>query len=727
MKILLSGLAVSLVLIMAVGAKAEDADSRAAGLVKQMTQAEKLQLVFGYYATPSPKKGYAPPAEVIPYSAGFVPGIKRLNIPNQWETDAGLGVASHRTMPLPRLRTALPSGLATAATWNPELAYAGGAMIGHEARMSGFNVMLSGGANLLREPRNGRNFEYAGEDPYLAGIMAGTTIKGIQSNHIVATTKHFALNDQETSRQGISADIAPNDARQSDLLAFQIAIETGHPGSIMCSYNRINGVYACENDWLLNTVLKGDWGYKGYVMSDWGAVHSTIPAANAGLDQESGYLFDAVPYFSDAFTEAVADGHVSGARLDDMATRIVRSLIDEGVLENPVAGDHGAEIDYAADATVTQADAEQGIVLLKNTRGLLPLKARHIVVIGGHADVGVLSGGGSSEVYPHGAQVDGRILPNEGPNDFPGPMVWYPSSPVKALAAHSHARVTFNDGKDLKAAARAARGADVVIVFATQWTGEQIDAPSLTLPNNQDALIAAVTRANPKTVVVLETGGPVLMPWLDQAAAVVEAWYPGTSGGEAIARVLTGEVDPSGHLPASFPAAEAQLPRLKLDGDLADAHAHLDVDYRIEGAAVGYKWYDKKGLKPLFPFGYGLSYTTFKLSGLKAEAAGGTVHATASVTNTGARAGLAVAQIYVAGDGWEAPKRLGGWAKVALKPGETRAIEVTVDPRLLSTADGKQWVLKGGDYKVILATSAADPIATATVHLDGKTLDVAGH
>ncbi len=726
MKTIFSGLAASLTLLMAATTQAQDTDARADALVKQMTQAEKLQLVFGFYATPS-KKDYMPPAEVISHSAGFVPGIARLNIPNQWQTDAGLGVASHRTMEQPRLRTALPSGIATAATWNPEIALAGGQMIGNEARLSGFNVMLSGGANLLREPRNGRNFEYAGEDPYLAGIMAGTTIKGIQSNHIVATTKHFALNDQETNRHGISADITENDARQTDLLAFQIAIETGQPGSVMCSYNRVNGTYACENDWLLNTVLKSDWGYKGYVMSDWGAVHSTIPAALNGLDQESGYFFDASPYFGDAMKEAVADGHISEARLDDMARRIVRSLAADGVLDDPVKGDRGAEIDYKAHANVTQADAEQAIVLLKNTAGLLPLKAKRIAVIGGHADVGVLSGGGSSQVYPYGAPANGRILPNEGPNDFPGPMVWYPSSPLKALAAHSRARVTYADGKDLKAAVRAARGADVVVVFATQWTGEQIDVTSLNLPGDQDALITAVARANPKTVVVLETGGPVVMPWIGHAAAVLEAWYPGTSGGEAIARVLTGEVNPSGHLPATFPVSEAQLPRPKLDGSAEDQQARVDVDYRIEGSAVGYKWFDKKGIKPLFPFGYGLSYTTFKLSGLKAQAVDGTVHATATVTNSGARAGMAVAQIYVSGDGWEAPKRLGGWAKVALKPGESKTVEVTVDPRLLSTADGKAWVLKGGDYKVILASSAADPIATTTVHLDGRTLDAAGH
>ncbi len=696
-------------------------DERADALIKQMTLAEKIQLVYGYYATPSPGKNYLPAAEVIPYSAGFVPGIARLGIPNQWETDAGLGVASHRTMPDPRQRTALPSGIATAATWSPDLAYKGGEMIGNEARLSGFNVQLAGGLNLLREPRNGRNFEYAGEDPLLAGTMVGQTVKGIQSNHIVATVKHFAFNDQETSRMAVDARIDEGAARTSDLMAFQIAIETGGPGSVMCAYNRVNGAYACENDWLLNGVLKTDWGYKGYVMSDWGADHSTVEAAKAGLDQESaGLIFDKATYFNAALTEAVENGHVPEARLDDMVHRILRALIVSGAVDDPVSRRDG-EIDMDAHAAVTQADAEEAIVLLKNN-GVLPLagSARTIAIIGGHADKGVLSGGGSSQVHGRG----GMAVPNEGPNAFPGPMVFYPSSPMAALQGLTHAKITYADGKDIQAAARLAAQSDVAIVFATQWTGESLDATSLSLPNGQDALIDTVAKANKKTVVVLETGGPVTMPWLDRTAAVLEAWYPGTSGGSAIARVLTGAVNPSGHLPATFPVSEAQLPRPVIDGK--ESHDRVTANYDIEGAAVGYKWFDKQGLKPLFPFGHGLSYTRFTYSDLKVEAIGGTVRATFTVRNVGSMAGQAVPQIYVSPGktAWEAPKRLGGWDKVMLAAGEAKTVSVTVDPRLLAVYDpaAKAWRIADDDYSVSLAQSSAAPVTADKVHVTARTL-----
>ncbi len=721
----LAGAAMLALTMTALTAKAEDADSRADALVRQMTLAEKIQMVYGYYATPSPGKNYTPPPESVPYSAGFVPGIARLNIPAQTETDAGLGVASHRTMPDPRPRTALPSGIATAATWNRDLAYEGGAMIGNEARLSGFNVQLAGGLNLLREPRNGRNFEYAGEDPLLAGTMVGLQIKGIQSNHIVATVKHFAFNDQETSRMAVDARIGEGAARTSDLMAFQIAIETGDPGSVMCSYNRVNGAYACENDWLLNGVLKGDWGYKGYVMSDWGADHSTVEAAKFGLDQESaGLIFDKAPYFNAALTEAVENGHVPMARLDDMVQRVLRSLIANGVFDNPVSR-KDAEIDLDAHAAVTQADAEEAIVLLKNN-GVLPLTpgVKSIAIIGGHADKGVLSGGGSSQVYGRG----GLAVPNEGPNAFPGPMVFYPSSPMAALQGLSQAKITYVDGKDTAAAAKLAAQSDVAIVFGTQWTGESLDAPSLSLPNGQDALISAVAKANKRTVVVLETGGPVSMPWVKQAAAVVEAWYPGTSGGPAIARVLTGAVNPSGHLPATFPVSEAQLPRPVIDGK--DPHDRVTANYDIEGAAVGYKWFDRQKLTPLFAFGHGLSYTRFAYSDLKVEGAGGMVRATFTVRNVGPMAGADVPQVYVspAKTVWEAPKRLGGWDKVMLQPGEAKTVSVTVDPRLLAVYDpaGKTWRIAEDDYSVILSQSALAPVASAKVHLPARSIGLKG-
>jgi beta-glucosidase len=467
-------------------------------------------------------------------------------------------------------------------------------------------------------------------------------------------------------------------------------------------------------------------------MSDWGATHSTTQAANAGLDQQSGWAFDRSAYFSDALREAVNNGYVSEARATDMARRVLWAMFRNGLFDRPVAGDLAATIDYAAHAAVTRADAEEGIVLLKNTRGLLPLSrtAKSILLIGAHADVGVLSGGGSSQVYPHAGPVNGLAVPDEYPSGFPGPKLYYPSSPMKALQARTGATVTYLDGKDVRVAAAAARRADVVIVFGEQWTGESIDALDLNLPGGQDTLINAVARANPRTVVVLETGGPVVMPWLNKVGAVLEAWYPGSSGGEAIARVLTGEINPSGHLPATFPASLAQLPRPVIEGDpKLDRDSHPISNFDIEGAAVGYKWFDRTGAKPLFPFGYGLSYTDFTFGDLTVTPAGKSVQARFTVTNAGRVRGKAVPQLFVAGAGWEAPKRLAGFEKVDLAPGESRTITILLDPRLLSTFNTvtRGWRISGGRYALLLATSASDIVVRASTTLEAATLDHNGH
>jgi beta-glucosidase len=567
-------------------------------------------------------------------------------------------------------------------------------MIGAEARAKGFNVLLGPGANLTREPRNGRNFEYAGEDPLLAGVIAAAEIRGIQGNRVIATLKHFALNAQETSRYVLSANITPAAARESDLLAFEIAIAQGRPHAVMCAYNRVNGDYSCENDFLLSRVLKHDWAWPGFLMSDWGAVHSTEKAALAGLDQQSGEEMDDKVYFGQPLREAVEAGRVPRERLDDMVRRILRGMFASGIVDHPPQP--GGPIDYGADAAAAQAIAEQGIVLLRNRNGVLPLAKglQRIVVIGSHADKGVLSGGGSSQVIP----VGGIAVPGLGPKDFPGPLVYDPSSPVKAIAeAAGGAHVDYDDGDDIPRAVDVAKGADAVIVFAHQWTAEMIDAPDLVLPHGQDRLIEAVAAANPRTVIVLETGGPVRMPWLPLTAAVVEAWYPGARGGEAIARVLFGEVNPSGRLPMTFPADESQLPRAKIaaEPERKDA-APIEVDY-FEGARAGYKWFDEKGLTPMFPFGYGLSYTAFGYSGLTVSASGSTVTVSVDVKNTGRRRGADVPQFYVRrtdDDGF--PIRLAGWNKVVLDPGETRRVTLTVDPRLLASFD-----VAAGDWKVL--------------------------
>jgi beta-glucosidase len=702
-----------------------NADARASLILKEMTQDEKLTLVFGHFGSEMPWKNIKKIKAAIPYSAGYVAGVPRLGIPALFETDAGMGVACQRG-PKPRERTALASGLATAATWNLDMAYQGGAMIGSEARASGFNVLLGGGANLVREPRNGRNFEYAGEDPLLAGLMAAQHINGIQSQHVVSTLKHFAINSQETGRFFVNAVIDDASARMSDLLAFQIAVEQSNPGSVMCAYNRVNGFYSCESDYLLNQVLKGDWGYKGWVMSDWGATHSTVPAANNGLDQESGWGFDVSPYFSGALKEAVELGWVPQSRLDNMVHRILRSMFANGLFEHlPAVG----VIDFKANAAVTQAGAEEAMVLLKNKSTLLPIRAdvKKIAVIGGHANVGVLSGGGSSQVYP----VGGMAIKGLGPKEFPGPMVYFPSSPLKAIKARaSQAKVLYNDGMNVSAAAKLAATSDLVIVFANQWTAESIDAVSLSLPDNQDVLISAVASANKNVVVVLQTGGPVTMPWLDNVSAVLEAWYPGTRGGEAIARVLFGEVNPSGHLPVTFPASESQLPRPVLDGDPKNPELRFNAHYN-EGAAVGYKWFDLKNLKPLFPFGYGLSYTQFEYSNLETQMRDGKITASFKVTNIGALKGKEVAQVYVSPvkGGWEAPKRLGAWQKLELNSGESKLVDIVIDSRLLGMFDSatKTWRIAAGDYKLVVAQDAGDAKGVSSVvNVKAGVLDVKG-
>ena len=674
--------------------------------------------MFDYFGSLKPDVSYRPPPGARMGSAGYVPGIPRLGIPPQWITDASLGVATQReSADAYRERTALPSGLATAATWNPLLARRGGAMIAAEARASGFNVLLGPGVNLVREVRGGRDFEYASEDPLLAGTIAAAQIQGIQSQHVIAALKHFALNDQETGRNVLNADIDQGQARQSDLLAFELAIEQGGPGTVMCAYNRLNGAYSCENRWLLRQVLEGDWGFAGYVMSDWGATHSTAAAALAGLDQESGWILDSQPYFGATLRRAVVAGKVPVTRLDDMARRILRSMFAVGLVAHPI-GDDPAPIDFAADAMVSEADEAQGIVLLKNAGAILPLRANmtRLLVVGGHADRGVISGGGSSTVFP----VGGNVVPGLGPKGFPGPVVYLPSSPLAALMGQSPmTQVRYLSGEDIEQAARQARWADHVIVFATQWAAESEDV-SLTLPDNQDALIAAVAAANPHTVVVLETGGPVLMPWLSEVAGVVEAWYPGSSGGPAIAQVLFGAIDPSGRLPVTFPESLAQLPNPQLPGASVPQGKPFDIDYR-EGAAAGYKWYEKQRLAPLFPFGYGLSYTRFRYSNLAARAQNGRLIVSFEVTNVGGRAGAAVPQVYVGpkAGGWEAPRRLAGWSKVSLAPGGSAALSITVDPRLLSTYDegAAGWRIAPGMYDVWLGESAADTSLSAEVSL----------
>jgi beta-glucosidase len=692
-------------------------DARADLVLGQMTNEEKLGLVVGTSQRPAGENVGA---------AGYVEGVPRLGIPMLKESNAELGVAIPLlgdTIRPEDQAIALPSGLATAATWNPATAHANGLMIAEEARRKGFNVLLAGAVNLARDPRTGRNFEYAGEDPLLAGTMAGAAIRGIQDKHVISTVKHFAINDQETNRTLLDARIDMAALRESDLLAFELAIERGRPGAVMCSYNLLDGIHACENPTLLEKVLRQDWRFPGWAMSDWGAVHSTSEAARAGLDQESGADWDPRAYFGEPLAIAVAEGAVTTTRLDAMAHRILRTMFASGVIDDPPAPQ---PLDVDADAQVAQRAEEEGIVLLRNETGLLPLSPnlRRIAVIGGHADIGVLSGGGSSQVIPIGGPAL-RVAFKGRRDTIPYAMIFDPSSPLKAIAAKApHAQIAFADGQNVDAAATAAKGADIAIVFATAWEIEGHDADSLSLPRDQDKLIAAVAAANPRTIIVLETGSPVAMPWRDQVGAIVEAWYPGQRGGEAIANVLFGTINPSGRLPITFPASTAQLPRPDLPGREIAWNTTFTVDYR-EGAVVGYKWFEQQRTSPLYPFGFGLSYTQFRYSNLRVSG-GKTVTASFTVTNTGRRAGADVPQLYAAVPeaGGGALRHLIGWSKLTLAPGESRRVHVTADPRLLAHFDETQhgWRVAAGDYRVELGASSSDVRLAATAPLVDRML-----
>ncbi|ADU14118.1 beta-glucosidase family protein [Asticcacaulis excentricus] len=700
---------------------ADDAVKRAAEIEAQMTLDERIAMVNGTWPVPwvTRTRDNPQPEDAIP-AAGYVPGVKRLNIPPLFETDASLGVTNPSDVRPGDHATALPSALSTAASFNPKLAYDGGAIIASEARAKGFNVLLTGGVNLARDPRNGRNFEYFGEDVWLSALMAGEAIRGAQSQKIIATIKHFAVNDSETNRDWSNSVIGEQAMRETDLLAFQIAIERGKPLSVMCGYNLVNGHYACGNDHLLNTVLKGDWGYTGFVMSDWGAVKATDFAVK-GLDQQAAKELDAQPWFGAPLKAAIETGDVPASRLSDMVRRILYAQIASGIFDSPP---HKTDIDYAAHARISRAAAEEGMVLLKNSGDLLPLgrEARTILVIGDYVEKGVLSGGGSSNVTAVSGQPG---VPMSGETLFAQYVKeqYHPSAPLAAIRARApQATVLFDNGRNTAEAARKAVQADLVIVFGNQWMTESLDAPNLDLPRGQDAMISAVASANPKTVVVLQTGGPVTMPWLSKVPAVLQAWYSGAQGGEVIADILFGDVNPSGHLPMTFPVSLGQTPRPNLPGIDLPEKVQFDVVYH-EGADIGYRWFKRTKQTPLFPFGFGLSYTTFSYSDLKLSG-GDQLRLSFKVTNTGQRPGKAVPQVYLTQTPDGATQRLIGFDKVDLKPGETRTLTLVADLRIVGQFDTQSpgWVIKRGVYDVALGHSAADLIETGSVRLETRRL-----
>ncbi|OBG20665.1 beta-glucosidase [Mycobacterium sp. 852002-51057_SCH5723018] len=687
-----------------------------------MTDDERFSLLVGVMGASElfpARDERIPPG--VPMSAAYVPGVPRLGVPALLMSDAGLGVTNPGYRP-GDTATALPAGLALAASFNPALARAAGEVIGREARSRGFNVQLAGAMNLARDPRNGRNFEYLSEDPLLTATMAAESVNGIQRQGVVSTVKHYSLNCNETNRHWLDAVIDPDAHRESDLLAFEIAIERSQPGAVMTAYNKVNGDYAAANDVLINEVLKGDWGYRGWVMSDWGGT-PTWECALKGLDQECGPQIDALLWQSEAFGEplraAYAGGGLPAERLSDMVRRILRSMFAVGVDR------HQATLapDLAAHNEIALQVARQGIVLLTN-RGVLPLapeSTARIAVIGGYAHLGVPAGYGSSAVVPPGGYAG--VIPIGGAGLEAGMRNLYlmPSSPLAELRKQfPHAHIEFDPGLSPAEAVLAARPADIAIVFAVRAEGEGFDGADLSLPWGQDALIAAVAAANPNTVAVLETGNPVAMPWQDSVNAIVQAWYPGQAGGRAVAEILAGRVNPSGRLPITFPVDLDQTPRPELSGAGAPWGEPTTIEY-LEGADVGYRWFAKAGHTPLFAFGHGLSYTKFGYRDLVVTG-GDSVTASFSVVNLGDRGGADVPQVYLTAAPGEQRLRLLGFERVELEPGATRRVTIEADPRLLARYDGgaKAWRITPGGYTVAVGASALALRLAAEVDLAGR-------
>jgi beta-glucosidase len=701
-----------------------EADVRARGIEEQLTDDERFALVvslIGALPAIGVPRDERIPEDVTNMSAGYTAGVPRLGIPAIQSSDASMGVTNPGYRPDDEGATAFPSSVLIGSSFNPKLARHGGAAIGREARSRGFNVQLAGGLNLARDPRNGRNFEYYSEDPWHSAVLAAEAVNGIQGEGVVSTLKHYTLNCNETNRHWLDAIIDPDAHRESDLLAFQIAIERSQPGSIMSGYNKINGEYASGNRHLLVEVLKDAWGYKGYVMSDWGAVREWDFALK-GLDQESGMQMDVIVWGSEAFTDrlraAYAEGKLPKERLSDMVRRILRSFFAVG------ADDWGPppEVDLAKHNELALDGARQGIVLLKND-GALPLatdKPLRIAVIGGHAQEGVISGTGSGAVLPVGGFAGVHKIGGAGMMGNARNLFLFAPSPLEELKKLlPDAEVDFDPGYTPAEAALTAKRSDVVIAFGIRVEGEGFDSADLSLPWGQDAVIDAVATANPNTIVVLETGNPVSMPWRDKVKAIVQAWYPGQAGATAIAEVLTGAVNPSGRLPITFPADLAQTPRPELPGMGTPWGTPTTIEYD-EGAEVGYRWFAKTGAKLLFAFGHGLSYTTFSYSDLKVEG-GDTITASVTVTNTGERAGADVPQLYLTEAAGDERMRLLGFERVELESGESREVTITADRRLLARFDGEagQWRIEEGTYGVAVGKAADALDLTAETSLTG--------
>lgn len=697
------------------------ADKRADLLLGELTADEKMSLlggdelsgVFGEQGS----------------HTGTSDGIARVGIPTIYFSDGPAGVRSG-------MATALPSPIALGASFDPRNSSRDAGVIADEVIKKGNDIVFAPTVDIVRTPLAGRVFEaLGGEDPYLSSQLAVPWIRAVQDRGLIANVKHFAGNNQEGTgpaanearpgnfavsvgtlapignRMRIDARIDERTMRELYLPMFEAAVKKAHVASVMCAYNRVNGPFACENKPLLEDILRGDWGFKGLTVADYNAAHQAGASLINGLDVEP---WPGVVYGPASVTAALATGPATMADVDRHVLRYLRTLFAYGAMDRAGFEPNEAAIDQAADAAKSRRAAEEGIVLLRND-GLLPLKRRRldsVAVIGPGADA-YLTGGGSSEIKPFSITT-----PLEGITKVAGPGV----------------EVATDDGTDPARAAQLAAGSDVAIVVAASYSSEGVDRTCLTFEcppafGDQDALIEQVAAANPKTVVVIESGGPVLTPWSKRVAGVLEAWYPGSEGGSAIARVLFGKVDASGRLPVTFPKREADLPTAGNES----AYPGVDdvVDYP-EGLLVGYRHYDANDVRPAYPFGHGLTYARFRFSDLRVKPASGSrarkrggPTVSIAVRNTGERRGIAVPQLYLSLPSTRAvpqpPKALKGFERIKLAAGKAKRVRFALSRRAFSywDVDQDRWRIVRGCAKVLVGRSSWKTSLSAPISRGG--------
>jgi beta-glucosidase len=688
----------------------EAPSARAQALLAAMSVEDKVNLVTGDTGQVNPRyPNYG--------AAGVIFANPALCIPPLVLNDAGAGIGDTQI-----LTTAFPDGVNQASTWDMPLLRRYGDVLGREAYTKGVNVFLGPGIDILRDPLNGRGWEYYGEDPYLVGQAAAAIVRGVQQHPVVAVVKHFVADDEEdpVGYSGtIDNQVDPRTMHEIELPAFQAAVDAG-AGAVMCTSAEVNGVYGCQDRQYLTGVLRGQFHFTGFVTSDWQAAQSTVGSADGGMDME----MPSAMYYGPALMRAVQQGKVSEATLDRMVYRILFTMFRLGLFDHPPQEGSRA---LSANASTPQSIAtatqigEEGTVLLRNAGDILPLGAqdRTIALIGSPASP---SGATLAEQGYGSAHV-----PEPG---YP-PDVVSPLQAITARAARAGDTVTYNDGSNSGTAALVAKAAHVAIVFVSDVSSEGFDRPDLT-PRagycdpvaqtgctyssvDQDALVSTVAAANPNTIVVLQNGGPLTMPWLNQVRGVIENWLPGQLDGDTIAPILFGDFDPSGHLPETFPRALADGP-LRTPQQYPGVHGRMVHSERL---LVGYRWYAAKHIAPLFPFGFGLSFTTFRFSHLSVSPRRSGALVRFTVTDTGARAGADVAQVYV-GDPpstGEPPEQLAAFARVELSAGHATTVTLFVHQRSFAywrTAGRGRWVVKRGCYTIFAGDSSASlPLASA--------------